>query len=194
MKTLSILTAKQLHIYGIIKKNEIPIICYGLEIMFSFLLQILSILFIAMITDCFLPTVVYFIAFYSIRFYSGGYHATNHRNCYLISLIVYGLFLIMLHICSGMELKIILLICTVVGGWIVINQAPLIHPNRYVSEKRLIVYRRNSLILCCFDICFILITIILFTTNIFVVSYVLGFFSASISLFIAKFVANKKVS
>ena len=77
MQRLAQGTAERLVAQGIIREEDVPIYRYGLEAMYSSLLELLSILALAALIGNFWQTVLFFAAFIPLRLYAGGYHAST---------------------------------------------------------------------------------------------------------------------
>ena len=77
---------------GAIKQEDISIYRYGLEVLYLFMLEVLSILLLAVWIGNFFETLLYFAAFIPLRLFAGGYHANTRLGCYFVSLGVYGVF------------------------------------------------------------------------------------------------------
>lgn len=95
MQKLAQKTANQLAVQGIIAKKDTAVYRYGLEALYSSLLELLTILFLSFFVGNFLQTILFFAAFIPLRVYAGGYHAKTRLRCYLMSLAVYGVFSIL---------------------------------------------------------------------------------------------------
>lgn len=92
MQKLAQKTADQLAVQGIISQKDTAVYCYGLEALYSSLLELLTILFLSLFVGNFLQTMLFFAALIPLRVYAGGYHAKTRLRCYLMSLAVYGFF------------------------------------------------------------------------------------------------------
>lgn len=115
---------------GVIDQQDITIYRYGMEVLLLSLLEIGSILCLAIMVGNFFETLVYFISFIPLRLFAGGYHASTRLRCYLLSLFVYGLFTILL-IIFPVEQR--MLFSIVVTGFSVVTIylfEPVIHVNR----------------------------------------------------------------
>lgn len=78
--------------WKVIGENDISVYRYGLEILLLSIIEILSILLLAIWVGNFFETILYFTTFIPIRIFAGGYHANTRLRCYLLSIISYGLF------------------------------------------------------------------------------------------------------
>lgn len=83
MQKLAQGTAERLAAQGIIREEDAPIYRYGLEAIYSSLLELLSILTLAALIGNFWQTVLFFAAFIPLRLYAGGYHASTRLRCLL---------------------------------------------------------------------------------------------------------------
>lgn len=63
MQKLAQKTANQLAVQGIISKKDTAVYCYGLEALYSSLLELLTILFLSFFVGNFWQTVLFFAAF-----------------------------------------------------------------------------------------------------------------------------------
>lgn len=70
--------------------NEREVYDYCFEIFLSTILNLISIIVIAIITKTYIISSVFIVVFISMRFVAGGYHAKTHFRCFLILLGVYG--------------------------------------------------------------------------------------------------------
>lgn len=135
MQRLAQGTAERLVAQGIIREEDVPIYRYGLEAMYSSLLELLSILALAALIGNFWQTVLFFAAFIPLRLYAGGYHASTRLRCFLTSLVVYAAFTIMLEIVPVAWFVPLAFIGGAVSFLIVWLFAPVIHQNHPESSQ-----------------------------------------------------------
>lgn len=57
------------------------IVAFGIQLMISSFLSIVSVIVIAMLRECFIGGILYLIVFCTLRRYAGGYHAPNSKSC-----------------------------------------------------------------------------------------------------------------
>ena len=67
-----------------IKISEYNFYKYGFEIMISTLIGMIETLIIGVVLNSILLSVVFYIVFTSLRFFTGGYHADTYLNCKII--------------------------------------------------------------------------------------------------------------
>lgn len=128
--------AKELKTNGLLDEGKEEIFTYGLEIMTSTLLQIMSILLISILVGNFLPTLLYFITFIPLRIYAGGYHSKTRKRCYFLSLFVYGVFSILCTLLPENYYTQFALVTTSLSLIMVFISAPVIGSKRNISHKK----------------------------------------------------------
>lgn len=74
--------------YQIIEEDNKEIYMYGLECYILKIIHIGIFLSIGLLTDTFLNTIIFLIAYSLLRTYAGGYHANSLRKCFLFSIII----------------------------------------------------------------------------------------------------------
>lgn len=78
MKQLADFTTHLFVTKGIVTEADAPIYAYGFEVLFSSLFTFGSIFVLAACFDFFVETLVFFAAFFPLRIYAGGYHASTN--------------------------------------------------------------------------------------------------------------------
>lgn len=136
--------AEELKSNGLLDEEKEEIFTYGLEIMTSTSLQILSILLISILLGNFLPTILYFITFIPLRIFAGGYHSRTRTRCYLLSLFVYGMFSILCTILPQNYYTQFALVATFLSLIMVFISAPVIGIKRNISHGETIKYKKIS--------------------------------------------------
>lgn len=119
---------EHLLLMDVIDQKDAAIYCYGLEVLLLSLLEIISILCLALLVGNFFETLFYFAAFIPLRLFAGGYHASTRLRCYLLSLFVYGIFSWLLMVFPSEHR---LMFSVVVAGFSVVMIflfAPVIYP------------------------------------------------------------------
>ena len=79
---------------NLITTEETPVYSYCFEVVLSMIVSWGSILMIAMLTNTLWVTACYIGSFCLLRSVVGGYHASTHLRCYLLSVGAYLLFLL----------------------------------------------------------------------------------------------------
>ena len=111
----------------IIKRNQIDMIRYSLEIMCSEFLEILIIGIYSIVTEKEFQTLMFLIYFQLLRRMYQGYHAKTIGQCFLLTISVY---LFVLYVHSNMLVSICLIILMCVS----LVQLKLCMRNKYVDS------------------------------------------------------------
>mgnify|MGYP002766585226 FL=1 len=186
MQKLAQGTAERLVAQGIIREEDAPIYRYGLEAMYSSLLELLSILALAALIGNFWQTVLFFAAFIPLRLYAGGYHASTRLRCFLTSLVVYAAFTIMLEIVPVAWFVPLAFIGGAVSFLIVWLFAPVIHQNHRSGLKHQVRFRRISVRICVVEVSAIIVGQILWSESALFFAALLGLLAEALSILAVK--------
>ena len=186
MQKLAQGTAERLVAQGIIREEDAPIYRYGLEAMYSSLLELLSILALAALIGNFWQTVLFFAAFIPLRLYAGGYHASTRLRCFLTSLVVYAAFTIMLEIVPAAWFVPLAFIGGAVSFLIVWLFAPVIHQNHRSGLKHQVRFRRISIRICVVEVSAIIVGQILWSESALFFVALLGLLAETLSILAVK--------
>lgn len=182
---------EHLLLMDVIDQKDAAIYCYGLEVLLLSLLEIISILCLALLVGNFFETLFYFAAFIPLRLFAGGYHASTRLRCYLLSLFVYGIFSWLLTVFPSEHR---LMFSVVVAGFSVVMIflfAPVIHPNRYCEESESKFLKKTSWKIVLMEMILILVGC-LFQLKTFVFIIALGILSETLALFAVKISVHEK--
>ena len=185
MKGISNSIATELGAQGIIQEEDIDKCRYGLEVFISSVLEIVSLLFVALFVGNFLETVLLFAAFIPLRIYAGGYHANTKLKCYLISVAVYILFTVIMYILPQELYLTVSVLCTLLSLMMVFTSAPIIHYNKSVNDMEKTYYRKFSVVIVLTETVIILLLSISFLNSKIGISLALGQAAVSLSMIAA---------
>lgn len=136
---------------------KMPILIYGFEIILSQVFAGCAIIFIGLFTRKQIESVTFLVTFISLRLYCGGYHAETYKKCFLSSI---ALFILILVLCELTLLTNVFFVLWSIGelaSGVILYKAPVININHPVSEERKKINRRKAvLILLSIDIVIIL--------------------------------------
>lgn len=186
MQKLAQGTAERLAAQGIIREEDAPIYRYGLEAMYSSLLELLSILALAALIGNFWQTVLFFAAFIPLRLYAGGYHASTRLRCFLTSLVVYAAFIIALKIVPVAWFVPLAFIGGAVSFLIIWLFAPVIHQNHRSGLKHQVRFRRISIRICVVEVSAIIVGQILWSESALFFVALLGLLAETLSILAVK--------
>lgn len=119
----------------IIKKEDFEIYRYGFETLIYFIVNISVALFIGIIFDRFIHTIVFLSCYCTLRQFTGGYHARNYTECTLTFVMIY---LITIFADNNIDIdrhKYILILLMVISVFIIYKLSPLEHRNKPLSEN-----------------------------------------------------------
>lgn len=111
---------------------------YGIELFISTLAELIFILCTSLVFASFWEGAVFLVWFFTLRIFSGGYHAGTYRNCFLVTA---GAFL-SIELMTGILVRvnygsIIYCILVLAGAYIMIH-APLLHKKHPLSQEKMI--------------------------------------------------------
>ena len=129
-----------------IADDERDVYHYCIEVTLSILTYWLLILSCALAAGRLGESVVYVLAFMAMRLNVGGYHASTHFRCALLSLTAYLAFLFCLLYLPKAVIPLVCMASVALGGAVVIAFAPMAHLNKPFSDKERQKYRQGSLL------------------------------------------------
>ncbi len=118
---------------NIIKKEDEEVYAYGMELLYSSILNVVLATVIALITNTILPTVIFFVTFVCLRQYIGGYHAKTHWGCLSILGVVLIVFSMLVRYVPKENAKVIIVVSVMISVTLVLLFAPVEHPNKLLS-------------------------------------------------------------
>ncbi len=125
------------------REDEKEIVEFGIEQILLTLLNLVTVLILGTLFGALIQSVIFFIAFVSLRSYAGGYHAATRTRCYLISVAAL--------LTSFLSLKVPIwtmqrcIAVTILAGVVLLLLAPVGNPNKEMEEIEIKVYRKRSI-------------------------------------------------
>ncbi len=139
-------TARFFVLQNTIESEHEEIYAYGMEILLSTIANGLIALLIAIITNTFIPSLLFLAVFVIMRKSAGGYHAKTHGGCMAILICVQIGFIGLIH-CFNYDFIIVYSISAMVISIIsVFLCAPVEHPNKPINDEDKLRLRRKSII------------------------------------------------
>lgn len=74
---------------GVISGEMFDIYVYGFELVLSFLFSVAVMLFVGIVTNRILHTILFLLVFITLRSFSGGYHANTYGVCFMVTISVF---------------------------------------------------------------------------------------------------------
>lgn len=130
----------------IISKEDIDIYSYGMLVLFYYLLNIASFLLLALVFGYLLESVVFLTAFFSLRIFIGGYHSSTHLKCYVVSMLIYGIFLYFIH-SIGLFNDLTIIALLIFSGITIFLFSPGDTENKRLTKKEKAIYKKKGSII-----------------------------------------------
>lgn len=91
MKYITDILSAKLLTLNLITEAQLPVFNYGLEVLISSFINILTILCCSCLFNTVFHGIVFLIIFVPLRVTLGGYHAKTRTKCFIISVLLYGI-------------------------------------------------------------------------------------------------------
>lgn len=129
---------------GNITEEDRELYIYGLfmllsQIMYFFLSVIFGLLF-----QCFIESVIFYIAFQFIRRYAGGYHAKTETKCEILSTLSLLVCIAIIKVIKTYNFQTLLLFVTIISAVCIFVFCPLDTPEKPLTEKEFKYFRKIS--------------------------------------------------
>ncbi|MEG1312069.1 MAG: accessory gene regulator B family protein [Romboutsia sp.] len=140
-KSLSYKFANTLIKNNIIENEDLEIYRYGFEALIYFIANISVALFIGIIFDRFIHTIVFLSCYCTLRQFTGGYHAKNYTECTLTFAAIYLLTIFIDNNLYIERYKYLIILINIFSIYIIYRLAPQEHRNKPLSENEKFHYR-----------------------------------------------------
>lgn len=145
-----------------IEKKYASTYTYGLELIISGILSILSVMLVSILIGLPYVGIAFLIIFIPLRMYTGGYHADTYLKCNVLFMGVY-LFSVMLYlVCLKVNIIQYSFVLMIISFIIISFRAPIENENKRITSEKKKQYRLVSLL-----ITFALISISLLSFNLY---------------------------
>lgn len=124
--------------------NKIEIYQYGFFVLYSNIIFFLITMFLGTTFGVFLQSIIFFIAFFSIRQYAGGYHASTETRCEIFSTLSILACIVVIRLSKTYDFRFALLIMSAVSAVCIALLCPLDTPEKPLSEKEFKYFRKIS--------------------------------------------------
>ena len=137
LNKLAVKLARRLLLQKVIAEDLFDVYVYGFELLISSIFSTGLILVIGVLTHNILQSIAFLLTFILLRQFSGGYHANTYGVCFVVTLSIFAVILLLVN-----YIKIYLIyyvILSVIGVCILIGMAPIENPNKkitYVQRKK----------------------------------------------------------
>ncbi len=169
----------------IVKSERKEEYIYGIEMIFGKVVNYFTIGVISIINRNVMPTLVFAIAFFAMRERTGGYHANTFLRCYVGTTALY--LAISLGVTTIISGKIWIYILILIFSWIIIIEfAPVNHPNVSLSAEEVSKWRKSSILMLLIITVVVSVCMVLDIAEKCVLYAILGIGADAILLYIAK--------
>ena len=125
-----------------IKDEDYEIYQYGLEQLFTSILNMLTLLVIGSIMGMIWQGIIFVLSFMLLRKYAGGYHASTPLGCYLLTTLIIT---VALSVMKYFEISILIyLVLLMVSSVIVYMLTPVEAVNKGLDKIEKIIYRKKN--------------------------------------------------
>lgn len=165
-------------------KGKENIIRYGFELMITVLIGMLLMILVSFIGGQPLAWLPFILGFAPIRTTAGGFHASSHLGCYIITTAVFFLVMVLAVICQPYTWIYTLVAC--MSFALVFALSPVEAKNKPLSHHKRVANRRVSLLLAGAELIGSSILFVLDFSTLWTALFYYGILAASVSLVAAK--------
>lgn len=145
MKKISSLLLNELLKRNIIPHEKSEIYYTGIILLISDLINITLVIIAGIFTHSFLWSIIYLIMLWTVRRFSGGFHAKTYTVCRIVTLGTY-IIIMFLSKTTDKNYAIISSLCNCFAFITMVLFAPVKHPNKSLTEKEAKANKTFSLI------------------------------------------------
>ena len=192
-KKLAVILTDKFIKSDIIEGSQRDVYQYGFEILLSHISYIIVFFTLAVLTQTFVCSLLFGVAFFVTRSIAGGYHAATYSVCHLLSLLNQVLFIFVIVFLPQEYHPVASVVAILMSSGLLLIFAPIDHPNKPFIKTERKRFRK----MCCvyaYVIPVVVAALVLFATQIstYVLSFSLGIFSAAFALLSAKIQQTKE--
>ncbi|NLM62282.1 MAG: accessory gene regulator B family protein [Clostridiales bacterium] len=170
---------------GVVKEEDRDVYQYSIEVVAALIVNFVSALILFLVFGRLSEGLIFFAVFFPLRTYSGGYHASTHLKCYLISMALMLAVIFCLNNTSQTDYYMLSAVLGLFSILTVFMLAPVEDKNRPLDDKEIAVYRGKSLKLLAVDGA-ALILLLIFRMEFYAYVVSLGLSVTAASIIVAK--------
>lgn len=130
---------------GVVKEEDRDVYQYSIEVVAALIVNIVSACALFVVFGRLSEGLIFFAVFFPLRTYSGGYHASTHLKCYLLSMAIMLIVICCLSIISQSSYYMLSAVLGFFSTLTIFMFSPVEDKNRPLDEKEVKVYRKISL-------------------------------------------------
>lgn len=150
------LTEKLISI-GTIGEEDKELYIYGWFMLLSQLMFFIIACIFGLVLNCIIESIIFYIAFQFIRKYAGGYHASTETRCEIMSTLSIAVCISVIKLSQLYDFNIVLLIISAISAVCIFVLCPLDTPEKPLSEKEFIHFRKISWLILLFIVMLIIL-------------------------------------
>ena len=127
--------------YYTLAEEERPVYIYGFELLLSTLSSMITIIFISIIICKPSYAIFFLLFFFSLRLFTGGYHANTYLKCFITTNIIFISTIFLTELVLFLEIEWIFSIFVIISTALVWIFSPIKNDNHPCSEK---TYKKNK--------------------------------------------------
>lgn len=124
--------------------DKIEIYQYGFFVLYSNIIFLLLSMLLGAVFGVFLQGIIFYVAFFAIRQYAGGYHASTEMRCEIMSSLSILACIVFIRLSKTYDLQFAPLALSAVSAVCIAILCPLDTPEKPLSEKELRYFRKIS--------------------------------------------------
>lgn len=132
---------------GSITKDDRELYIYGFFILLSHIMYFSLSAFFGLLFQCFIESVIFYIAFQFIRRYAGGYHAKTETRCEILSTLSLLVCVAIIKVIKTYDFQTVLLFINILSAVCILAFCPLDTPEKPLTEKEFKYFRKISWII-----------------------------------------------
>jgi len=125
----------------IISEEDKNIYAYGAELAISYLLNLLAMVTISFFMNMLIECIVFLMIFVPLKGYTGGYHASNYKICFVISCLTVTTVLFATKYVSMQTNQFILFLTMITAGIFIYILGPIEDKNKPLTKNEYVHYR-----------------------------------------------------
>lgn len=141
---------EQLTISGIIQSEKKEIYRYGINQLLDNLFSIITFLTISILLKSIMIALVFLMAYFPLRVYAGGFHASTAFRCWILSSGLLTAVLLIVNYVSTPPIWYDLFACLSIG--VIVIMTPVEDSNKPLDEMEIRVYKKRGVIVLTLEI------------------------------------------
>lgn len=138
--------------------NKVEIYKYGFFILLSNTIFFIITIIFGIIFNSLVQSVIFYLSFFLIRQYAGGYHASTETKCEILSTFFIFTCVLIIYLSKIFDINDVLFHLGLFASLIIAVISPLDSPEKTLSENEIKCFRRICLILLIIELCIIIIS------------------------------------